>query len=721
MQLFIRGFPGLEWEEVDMMSGIPTIVLRTARESAGLTQSALAPRFGVTPSVVSRIEKAEYTDQAMAGRYLTAVGTPECETIREFYVRPWSISDQPSFLHPDRDTLWNIETSLQALAEFEDGDAFDPILARPLGTLRSRLLATAHFLLRTNHNIAWLGEIGIGKTTALSHATGLTLPSDAGPRSIFPTGSGRITLCEMVVKVAPTFGLAVDCLSVDEVHGLVTDMVTGLVKHESGISVEMDRVLRAMANLHRETVIENGKKRFLDPLKVMIETGDQPKEIVNRVMAQLNLEARTRNIIILSQDKKRGLEWVADNVQKINFGRHPDFGVPNRITVLLPSKVLSSSPYDVSILDTRGIEGTTQRPDLRAQIDDPRTLIILCTHFNDAPGEKPMALLREVVETRSDAAERGRLCVLALPRGDEALGALGDGGITPETIEDGYLIREEQAREALVREGLPEVPILFYNALQESAQSIWRDLNGQLKAMREHFHKRARQLASSAQALISDADAAASLEARTQIATAIDRLVKRHSELPIQARPAHQNVIDEARLGNASSIAASMVRRGSWTNFSIHHLLGVGVRADAAARTANLFVAVKEVLADLESQFAHLADVSQSIASLCDDVKDWEQEFLGQALALGRVAFKSHLDEANELWKQCAERWGQGPGYRNEIADMLRTWFETHGELDDARRNIESGLNQAWQEVVLNSLVVATRVDEEDDKSEAAA
>ena len=66
-----------------------------------------------------------------------------------------------------------------------------------------------------------------------------------------------------------------------------------------------------------------------------------------------------------------------------------------------------------------------------------------------------------------------------------------------------------------------------------------------------------------------------------------------------------------------------MVRRGSWTNFSIHHLLGVGVRADAAARTANLFVAVDEILADLESQFAHLADVSQSIASLRDDLKDW--------------------------------------------------------------------------------------------------
>ena len=704
-----------------MTAEIPTTVLRTARSNAGLNQSALALKLGITPSVVSRMEKAEFTDRAMAWRYLAAVGSPECEQIREFYERPWSVSDRPSFLHPDRDTLWTIESVLLQLAEFENSEGFDPILARPVGTLRSRLLATAQFLLRTDHSIAWLGEIGIGKTTALSHAAGLTLPSDSGADSIFPTGSGRMTVCEVVVKEAPTFGLAVDCLSVDEVRGLVTDMVRALVKREAGIPTELDRVLRAMAGLHRESVIEDGKKRFIDPLKVMVDEGDSDEEIINRVMARLNLEARTRNSIIISEVKEHGLKWLADNVKKINFGQHPDFGVPTRISVLLPSKVLSRSPYDISILDTKGIEGTTQRPDLRAQIDNPRALTILCTRFNDAPGEKPMALLREIVETRSDASERGRVAILVLPWGDEALGVHGDDGFTPETVEDGYLIREEQALGALIREGLPEVPIFFYNARQESAQSIWRDLNGRLEAMRGRYHERARQLASSAQALINDADSAASLEARAQIATRIDRVVARHSKLPTQARPAHQNLIEQAQLGHASSIAASIARRGVWMNFSVYHLLGVGVRADAAARTKNRFVAIDEALADLEDEFSQLEDVSQSIASLRDDIIGWEQEFLGQALALGRVAFKPHLDEANELWRQCYKRWGQGQGYRDDIADLLRNWFETFDELDEARRSIDSGLSQAWQELVLDRLVISTHVDDDDDHSDVAA
>ncbi|WP_157999225.1 helix-turn-helix domain-containing protein [Mesorhizobium amorphae] len=694
-----------------MTNEIPTVVLRTARENAGYTQSSLAPRLGITPSVVSRMEKAEFTERNVAWRYLDAVESTEGTEIKEFYDRRWTQSERPSFLHPDRDTLWQIEQSLHSLAAFEAKPDFDPILGRPLNSLRSRLLATAQYLLRTDHTIAWVGQIGFGKTTALSYATGLTLPSDTGRQSVFPTGSGRMTLCEVVIKVAPAFGLAVDCLSVDEVRELVSDMVNGLAKRETGISTEMDRVLRAMAGIHREAVVDNGKKRFVDPLKVMLDAGDKPYDIINRVMARLNLEARTGNTMILSEDKVGGLEWLAGNVAKINSGQHSDFGVPNRITVLLPSKVLAGSPYDISILDTKGIEGTTQRRDLRLQIDDIRTLTVLCSRFNDAPGDKPMALLREVSDTRSDAAERGRLCIVVLPWLDEALGVRGDDGATPTTIEDGYLIREDQALDALSREGLPEVPIYFYNALKENPAVIWKNLNDQIGKLRGRYHDRAQQLAAGADALVNDAHAAASLEARQQISEAIDRFVERKAELPMLVQAAHQNLIEQTRWGTASSIAASMNRRGGWSQFSVHHLLGVGVRADAAARSMKAFIGIDEIVKDLEDQFQHLPDVTQSLAALRDEMKDWEQEFLAQALALGRAAFKPQLDEANDLWRACVERWGGGPGYREAVADMIEEWFKSNEELDGARRAVESGLNQIWRELVLNALIAATRID----------
>ncbi|OQM77633.1 hypothetical protein [Manganibacter manganicus] len=214
-----------------------------------------------------------------------------------------------------------------------------------------------------------------------------------------------------------------------------------------------------------------------------------------------------------------------------------------------------------------------------------------------------------------------------------------------------------------------------------------------------------------ARALVTDAHAAASLEARRQIADTMDRFVERKAELPMSVQSAHHNLVEQTRVGTASSIAASMNRRGGWTQFSVHHLLGVGVRSDAAARSMRAFVGIEEIIRDLEGQFAHLPDVAQALAGLREEMKEWEQEFLAQALALGRAAFKPQLDEANELWRACVERWGRGAGYRDDIAGILEEWFRTNESLDAARRSVESGLNQIWKELVLDALIAATRID----------
>jgi hypothetical protein len=56
-------------------------------------------------------------------------------------------------------------------------------------------------------------------------------------------------------------------------------------------------------------------------------------------------------------------------------------------------------------------------------------------------------------------------------------------------------------------------------------------------------------------------------------------------------------------------------------------------------------------------------------------------------------------------------RWGQGGGYRNDVADIVRRWFEETVELQDARKSVDKSLQQAWREVVLQPLIDASRVD----------
>jgi hypothetical protein len=87
------------------------------------------------------------------------------------------------------------ERALQTLEEFEKGDQFDTILQDPLTKLRNRIVSEVDFIRHKEHGIAFIGEIGVGKTTALSFVTNLiTSSKDEEPKSIFPIGSGRTTV-----------------------------------------------------------------------------------------------------------------------------------------------------------------------------------------------------------------------------------------------------------------------------------------------------------------------------------------------------------------------------------------------------------------------------------------------------------------------------------------------------------------------------------------------
>lgn len=695
-----------------MDATLPTTDLRMARENAGLNQATLAAQVGWSASALSRLEKANTTDRAMAHRYLEGIGTEESTAIRDFYNVPWRITERPSFYHPDRLTLSEIEHALQALDTFEHDPSFDPILTRPVHILRSRLLTSYQFLQRLDHSIPHLGSIAVGKTTALARVTNLMLPDASGQlQSIFPVGKGRTTVCEVKVKVAPAFGLVVESFCDDDVRTLVSDLVSGLQKSGPGVSTELDRVIRSMADLHQRRAVENGKRYYVDPIEELLHSGNTSEDVISTIMLRINLSSRTQNQIILSERNENGLQWIAKNVGDINFGQHPDFSIPERITVLTPSKLLRASPYEISIIDTKGVEGTTtQRADLQARIDDPRALSVICCRFEDAPGAAPLALLRNIQKLGSDAIERGRVCLLVLPRGDEAVGVRGDGELSSDR-DDGYFIREDHILKALHNDGLPEFPILFFDAMRDNPLDLWNEFNRLLAGIRGGYAERARRLNEAAATLIDNADAARSLEARIQVAEAIDRLDASYGILPPVSRPAHQDLVEQVREGHASSIAASMNRRGAWMNFSIHHMLGAGVRADANARTSDLFVRIDAQLVDLEQKFYQLTVVCQLLASLRDELNDRRQDFLAQALTVGSGAFKAYLDDADDLWRTCVGRWGMGSGYRGDVAAIVQRWFEESAELGEARRSVDKSLQQAWRDVVLGSLIAASRVD----------
>lgn len=687
---------------------IQTSLLRMARENSGLNQANLAIELGVSASVVSRLESSERADGKMAQRYLAALKTDLAAEIIEFYSTKWRHLERPDFQHPERSTIWNAERALQTLEAFERDPQFDKILRDPLTKLRDRIISEVDFIRHTEHGLAFVGEIGVGKTTALSHVTNLLLQDGSEARSVFPTGSGRMTVCEVAIKIAPAYGIAVDSMAEAEVRSLVSDLVTGLTTGKGGLPSELDRLIRNMADVRRVTYrakTPGGKPTTVDHLKNLIDEVGDADAVVSEVMARMKLESRTEAQMILSRETEGSMEWLSTNITKINYGQHPKFSVPQRITVLLPLEALRETPYLLSVIDTKGVEGTTQRPDLMAQIEDSRTVTVLCCSFADAPGTVPLSILRDVLESGSDALEAGRLCLLVLPRNDEALKIVDDSGARPETAEEGYAIREIQIEQQFSTDRLDPVPVNFFQVGKDEPGQVWDWLTSRIAAIRQAKVERIQRHIASAQDLVENADIAKTREARRRIEDTLTRTADRFIEIPGTVRPGYLNLVTEVKNTHQSSIAASVSRRGDWPNFPVAHILGVGVRKDVNLRVRDTFIRIDEAIEGLKSDFSHLADVAQFLDNLKDELGEWRKELLSRAALAARSLYSPHLlNHADSLWQACNDRYGGGSGYRVDVSGVFDEHFTENADAKATSAKVEGQLAGLWTQLLIAPL-----------------
>lgn len=691
---------------------IPTNVLRRAREDAGLKQNDVASRLGVSGSVISRLEKADTTDEMMARRYLDSLGTPTSLAIAEYYERDWRITDRPSFFHPDREALWAAEQALQRLGAFVGSEDYDPLLDIPLATIRGGLEAAVAFVSKLDHVMAWVGSVGVGKTTALSLLTNLVIEGKDGMRvPVFPATGGRTTISEVVVRAAPAYGIAVEPMSSDAVRLLITDLVGGLAKNEGGVSTELERAIRNMADLRKKT--KDDVRGAYDPVRDLLDQrSNNVEDVVEEIIRRMSLGERTETQLILSESTENGLKWLSENITKINYGQHERFSLPERVTVFVPQSLLRKLPYDVTFVDTKGIHGTTLREDLRGHLDDTRTLSILCCMFNDAPSGEILKLLGELKSLGSDALERQRVIILVLPRGDEAMKIIDDAGEQPESVVDGYAIRAAQVADTLRKEGLPDVPVLFFNSMGDNPATVWESLGHRLEILRQRQVERLQRFVDVSADLVTNADVAKIEQARVAIAQEIELIYKAYPKPAPLIRPAHQTLIKELERGHASSIAAAVNRKGDWPNFPIHHMIGLGVRTDANLRTGEVLARIDGRLESLIQRFRALPEIVTILEALREDLDEWRQEFLTQSATIGRLAFKPYLDAAPDLWRALTAYWGQGAGYRAKVVSEINSWFETE-ELGEARRRVEVRLRDAWRTLILDRLSASAKLSAE--------
>ncbi len=692
------------------------------RAEISATQSQLASKSGVDQSRVSRIEKGETGTPSELGKILdalVALGSKGAADYGAYLAKDWQYVERPDFSNPQRNILELAEEGLRQIADFLEEEERPWPLKRQLERQRAAIEASAVYLGKNAHQIAFIGEVGVGKSTAISFLYGLldptSPPSDLRERVVLETGGGHTTLCEVNIRRGPGFGIVVQAQSDEEMRNLVGDFCAATWLRRSGgdgqkndsvnVSEEVQRALRNMSGLTvRRERDAKGKTNSRDQAAELASQCATEEEFRARVIERMKLELRTRREIWIEEGgAKAAMQQLRKLFRDINNGRLGDVPMPASIDLLIPGFGSEVPGLAVSAVDTKGLDEVAVRADLDARLKDPRTHVVLCSTFNQAPSTSVQLLLDHLRNAHGVRVDAGKVSVLALPRDDEAMAVKDDSGEPPIDDEDGYHLKRDQILRTLASGdgALNGVPILFFNAKKDDAAKVRGQLIEQIVRLRKSYEERLLDECAAADEVVRHHETQAFTSAVQAVADQLSNFLGAHAPLPPRVRQPSAELIEAmGAIRYASTIWAMTRRNGEYYNFSVSHQVGAGGAKDALLRSKTWFEKLQGVL-DTLKQDDDLVLAQKTIQQVEVSAEGWRRAFAEAARTAAVEVYRGPLEADASLWSHCAAQWGAGPGFKVRVERIIRDWFEKQTELNQKLEGVMAAL---WEEAVVRPL-----------------
>lgn len=699
------------------------------RAGLGVTQSEVAKNASVDQSRLSRMEKGDAVSPEEVERVLDALaklGSRDAEGFKRFMGREWRFVEPPSYWNPERASLEIAEETLEKIEAFL-GDEEQPWpLRRQLERRSGDLLRAAGFLSRLKHNIAFIGDMGVGKSTAISFVFDLLVPAKAEERNInrpvLETGAGGTTICEVHIKSGPEFGISVLPMDGPDLTNLVSDFCAakwaamhrkeGETAETPQVSREVERAIRNMSGLVRRRVMTDGKTSYHDPIHDLIRDCQGEDEFRARVIGAMNLPERTNTEIWYeSGTRKNPSEWMREAFLAVNNGRMRDVPLPKSIGLIVPDFGRSFGEFEITVVDTKGVDDVAVREDLDLRLKDPRTSVVLCSRFNDAPGTSAKAVLQHMKQTFSERFDTGKVSILSLPRSGEAREMKDDMGDQALTDQEGYEFKRLQVMAELDADEMSGVAVLFFNVESDDAAKVRADLFAQLARMRDTVSERLFSLCDAATEIIENHEKHAVTAAIEEVARRLNTFLRGNGKLGARERHAYEEALSTVRgVRYASTLWASTRRSGEYYGLNIVHQVGVGAARDARLRSRDWFAKIEGHVNELKAD-EDLTLASHSIEQIGAVAEASKRAFLEGAQRIAVEIYREPLTQ-DSVWANCASEWGRGPGFKDRVVDHLHRWFEeTRPDLKEA---LDERLGALWERVVIGPLMQLTEEHEPD-------
>lgn len=583
-----------------------------------------------------------------------------------------------------------------------------PPLLNQIAMLEENLAAARAYLEDPSHALAFIGAVGVGKTTAICHLLGLV---NEDGEALLSTSSGRTTLCEVEIKSSNRAAITVDPLSEDEVHAYLFEFIDSIDQRQTGsasseresvgLSSEFERAIRNMIGL---TVKRNrrpdGKVESRDDAHELLKELGSANAFLDEAIKRLDLPNRTIVELICEEEPQF---WIKEQFARINHGRAANVPMPRRIIIEVPWKLCDQSDLDIRVIDTKGLDGNVEREDLDNQLKSPRTAAFVCSRFNDAPEQSVQALLLHMIETGLSTQMEKETGLLVLDREEEASKVMAEDG-TVQDAEDGRLIREEQMQDTLrsrLRISTEAMPrILFHNVGKDDSSNTRECM---LQVIREMRLLRCTEILEVDHAVKQIEENRQEVEAQAAMKTvgdAIQAWVSVAKDRIAHIQNLYKPVVDDmaSREVNAGSLRASMNRKGKWDNFDVYYKLALAARKKTVTAFQESTDEIILVLHNLERQQA-LAPARPFMKQLLRTVEEKVQSINETASILARQQLEPPLIEDDRFWQGQKSQWGQGPGYKGRVAKSTEIWFQQHDRTEQDSI-LTSTVTQKWKALV---------------------
>ena len=485
-------------------------------------------------------------------------------------------------------------------------------------------------------------------------------------------------------------------------------------------------LLRAVRNVLK---LSEGERREDDAeIRLAREFSSEAYEqFLSQVLSQAKLDSRTLTKLTCPATETDRRAWIKKTFDDLNLARLDTVSIPRRITLRVDGTLLTPQMAKVSaVIDTKGVDAVQfNREDLDRYIrDDREAFCILTEGFGTAPTNVAPLLQRHI--TPEVPMALSKFALMVVPRGSEPENKIGTNGPVGER-DVGIKLLRGQIDGTLSSLGIRGLNVFFFDPLQhfERAGVDWK-----------------RRADSEGEEVTSDRDEAwkeifKAIELRedkawervTQINDIFQKIREGKGPNPHEealVRQARAKIAEYRNITLANADRFLEMYRRNWegpgsriagwlraTNnrFGVYEARTINVYYDAVPISEQLVrtavsrskEAVLEIVravrntsppdSDLRELLAVLETrIDTSFESMVREVGAFMQTYLnGTALA--------PQDLTNPFWASVQNRFGQGPGFRDDVLNM---YADQMGGIEGV---FMDSAESAWKRIVIDPVL----------------